>query len=189
MTYPTLANLRTWVNVATGDDSPLQWAVDAAIAYVEKSTGRLFVAATETRSYVPGKNFVSHDHFTLHLMNDLVSVTTLTNGDGVEISSSDYTLYSNSGSAPYHQIVLHPWSSVRFGFVSQNITVAGDWGYSADCPDDVFEAILVLAQHDYLARQTGQGGPVAVGARRSGLVIPADKIPALVETVIARYTR
>jgi hypothetical protein len=67
------------------DDGYIERLITRAGAFIDDQTGRQFVAATETRYYDPTDEEVVDGRF-LYLDKDLVSVTTLTNGDGDELT-------------------------------------------------------------------------------------------------------
>lgn len=196
MAYPTLAQFKVERGVSdTTEDTSLTQKLNAAIAFVERECGRVFVAASRTVTFNCRRPFVSPDKLTLNLFQDLVSVTTLTNGDGVVISSTYYELlpYSKglTTALPFHQIRLLDWSGYRFAASTTGggIAVAGSWGYSAACPADVFQAIMDLAGYLYRQRSSGQSGPVQVVNRGTALATEAGKLPESVLAVIQSYRR
>lgn len=198
MSYPTLSNLKTYRGVSGGDttdDATLQWNLDAAKAFIERECNRVFVAATRTVLFAGRRPFVSADKLTLNVFQDLVSVTTLTNGDGVVITSGYYQLLPVSRglttAKPFCAIQLLDWSGYRFvpSTTGIGISVAGSWGYSAACPPDVFQAILDLASYYYKQRSSGQSGPVAVVNRGNAMASEAGEIPDSVLRVIEAYAR
>lgn len=96
-------------------------------------------SASATRYY--GLNDLSGK--TLFLDTPLLSVTTLTNGNGTVIDSANYWLEPRN-TAPKWQITLksaYAWTIATDEWVS----VAGVWGYSATAPEPVREAAAMLA--------------------------------------------
>lgn len=97
-----------------------------ARAQIDRITRRHFWPEVATRTY----DF--KDDYELTLDDDLISLTTLTNGDSSEISSSDYYLYPNSG-PPYAWIELDEGAATIFDYSTtrqQCISVAGVWGWN-----------------------------------------------------------
>ena len=189
MAYPTLSQLKAYLGVSDAtDDTPLTQHLNAAIARMERETGRLFVAASSTVTYRGRRPFVSRDRRTLNLMRDLVSLTTLTNGDAIVITSTYYELVPFA--APYHQVRLiqnAPYVFAESG--NTGIAVQGNWGYSTSCPNDVFLAIMELADYAYKLRSTGGTGQVQVTNRGNSLVAADEDIPKSVKAVMQAYRR
>ncbi len=184
MTYPTTANLKTFLKITSAsDDAVLDYALDAAIEFVERQTGRVFVVVADKIELFPvqAPHVLPSNNLKLLFLRDLAAApTTVTNGDGVAVTSSEYLLLSPYHVAPYFGIELYRNTSGVYwqhGGDYTNISIDAKWGYSEDCPDVIFQVILQIAQHDYQARSTGQGGAVAAASRRGGLVIPPSGLP------------
>lgn len=190
MAYPTVSNVKTHLTITgSGDDATLTNILAAVVDWVEQWTGHSFVAASaQTIKVVPDyPNLLGRR--VLLIGHDLRSVTSITNGDGESISSSDYTLLPLDG-PPYHKIELHVDSGLRWwrGVESGYVTIVGDVGFSSDVPDDVKLAILELCGYFYRARSTGAGGAVRT-ATRQGLIIEADELPGRVLELLGPYRR
>lgn len=117
-------------NVA--DDDVLQLLIGAASSLVEQYTGRSFVPLWQTR------RFDAHgDHITTTTLNvdrDLLEVSVLTNGDGVEIAPADYLLVPYDD-YPKHAVSLRGTSIVTFTWEDDwraAISAQGVWGYHED---------------------------------------------------------
>jgi hypothetical protein len=124
-TIATLYQLRARLGLAaseTGDDARLWLALQGAAAQIERLTGRRFCPRLAT---------IQHD-FTganeLLLDDDLLDLTTLTNGDGTAITLSDvigapddkpWSLLRLTGSS------LFTWNLAK----TQAIGVTGTWGW------------------------------------------------------------
>jgi len=157
MAYPTLAQCKAFMGVAgAGDDIPIAQILAAVVEQVEQYCARVFVAGAATHTYPVSSPWVSRDLLTLYLFRDLVSVTTLTNGDGVVIAAANYDLRDDE---PYHKIVLREGLGYRWASdgLSTPITVLGSWGYSAACPADIFLAIMELVGTSYRGLSDGSG--------------------------------
>ncbi len=110
----------------TEDDDWILTFCEWARAEIDHRTKRHFYPRVATRKYdFPG----SLD--CLWLDEELISLTTLTNGDSTEITSTYYKLYPYSG-PPYWYIELDESQGVIFQYSTtrqQCISVAGVWGY------------------------------------------------------------
>jgi hypothetical protein len=124
-TLATLYQLRARLGLAaseTADDARLLAALTAATAQIERAAGRRFL---------PRKAILAQDYTSsaeLLLNEDLLELTSLTNGDGSGISLSDVLTIPASGPAA----LLHLTGSAAFTWKllkRQAITVTGTWGW------------------------------------------------------------
>lgn len=188
MAYITLAGFKSYVDELTGgvqssftvaEDAVLQSFIDQAQAEIERVTERRFEAATATRYY--REDAVDGD--TLHLDADLLSVTTLTNGDGTTITGTDFWLLPDNAT-PKTAIRLKSAASWAFG-TDGRIAVAGSWGFSATAPEDVKRCAYRLAWF-YWSKRSAAGETSVLG---DSVVQVAAEYPADVKAVLRRYRR
>jgi len=188
MAYIVLAELKDYLGIVTGeDDALLDLSIDRAVGYIEAQTNRVFEAATATKYY---SEFAldPYNSKMLHLDDDLLTITTLTNGDSssTTITSSDYTLLPRN-STPYHQILLKTNGSSYWQFDTDCwVSVAGTWGYSTTPPDDIKQAATVLAAYYYHQKDSQVFDTTAI-PEAGVITIPAG-IPATVTRIIGKYT-
>lgn len=153
--YTTLANIKTRLTIGStnaADDTFIGTLITRASAIVDSYTDNVFVKVTGTRKFdVPVRN-----PRRLLLDEWLLACTSVTNGNGVVIPATEYTLedYNNP---PYYAIVINRVSSYFFqptnGFnEARAITVSGDWGFFSTCPYDVAEACEKLVVQLYRGR-------------------------------------
>ena len=170
------------------DDALLESLITRAEAAIDGATGRQFTATTATRYYDPTDPLVVDGPF-LYLDKDLISVTTLTNGDAdVLTAATEYILQPVNDSPPYHTIKLIESGGITWTYDDDPeiaISLLGSWGYAATVPADVVHACELLAAHDYRARQAGPDAERTVIA--NGVVIAASQVPKMVESLIAPY--
>lgn len=129
--YATLTELLAFMpNSANTDTSMAHNALMAASRAIDRQTGTYFYPRVKTNLYdTPTKD-------KLNLFDDLLELTTLTNGDGDEITSSYYKLYPYN-LYPKFMIKLNPLGNVWFETSSTwdemaAIQVLGFWGYHDD---------------------------------------------------------
>jgi hypothetical protein len=124
-TLATLYQLRARLGLAaneTADDARLMNALTAATAQIERATGRRFL---------PRKAILAQDYTSsveLLLDDDLLELTSVTNGDGSAISLGDVLTIPSDGPAG----LLHLTGSAAFTWKllkRQAITVTGTWGW------------------------------------------------------------
>lgn len=186
--YASVAELKTYLNELTGgvqssfsgaEDALLQTFLDDATAEIDKLTNRSFQSATATRYYWPE----DVDGATLYLDNDLLTVTTLTNGDSTTISSGNYFLLPDNAT-PKSKIRLKAAAAWAFD-TDGRISIAGTWGFSATPPADIQRATKRLAWFYWMKRTAA--GEVAVAGDNVAIVPP--EYPADIESVVRRYRR
>ena len=189
-TYLSLANARIYLGLAVGDatsdDVLIQDLLNAAAEFLEGQTAQTFVPVTGTRYYDPTVDVTGH---TLHLDTFLITVTTLTNGDGVEIPSSAYILLEPNQAAK-RAIKLKEVSGVTYGWTYSTdhenaISVVGTWGLFATVPADVVQYMRRMVGLLYAERNSARFESTAYidGGR---LVLPQG-VPAFAREVIRTY--
>lgn len=168
------------------DDTVVDALITAASRYIDTRTGRTFYSRTETHYFdVP-------EGRTLWLDDDLISVTTLTNGDGTVLTTTDYMLQPYND-APYYAIKLKDISDVVWEVDSNSsaervITLAGSWGFSATAPADISLACKLIAVSTYRNR-FGENMTGAATITGAGVVVTPQDVPSLAAEIIRRYTR
>lgn len=163
MAYVTRAEYRSYTSALNGgstatydtaDDALHDDVLDQATGYIEAQTGRRYSAVTATR-YFDARSVASGDVQLLLLDDDLLTVTTLTNGDGTTISASDFWTEPYNASF-YYGVRLKSTKSWAFS-ADGRVSITGTWGRMATPSDDVKRVTMRLA---YLFQQqrtaTGQ---------------------------------
>jgi hypothetical protein len=155
-------------------DTMIEQMVMAASRWIDEYTGLTFYSSSTTRYYIVG---IDTEGPVLYLDMPLLTVTTLTNGDSVEIGSGDYTLLpKNEGH--YWKIRLDTDSGKTWQYTTDQyadtISVAGTWGYASTAPVNIKEACLLLVNRLYARRNAVFG---VQGTTELGVVsmrIPQD---------------
>jgi len=190
MSYIDIEDLRLYLDItATTDNGLLESAMEDAQSYIESQTNRRFRAVTDTRYY--GNDALDpHDSTILHLDTDLISITTLTNGDASStvIAAASYVLLPRNGAPPYHQIQLLTNVSDYWQFDTDYwVSVLGVWGYSTVPPPDIVRACTALAAYFYRQKDAQMFDTTAV--LESGALVVPQGIPATVDRILERYKR
>jgi hypothetical protein len=188
MAYVTTAELRAYLGISgSGDDTLLDALIAAAQSMVDAYTGRTFEAAGDTTHYMHAVDDV--DGVALFVDGDLCAITTVTNGDAVEVASDEYTTMPRNRT-PYYSIVLLPSSQKSWTYSTDPegaISVLGRWAYSTTAPADVAHACKRLA--GYLYRQKDNANDIdralVVG---NATVLPSD-LPRDVKQILSPYVR
>lgn len=187
--YTTTAEVKTYLHISgTGDDSLIGDLVTRASRMIDAYCGRWFYARTETRKY----DAVGH-HITGRLLlldADLLTITTLKNGDGSTINAADIILRPVN-MEPYFGISLRQSSGLSWTYDDDSqacIEVAGTWGYSATTPQVIAHAVVRLAAWLYRQRDSGMdSGQVEVTER--GVSVAPARLPRDVAELLAPYVR
>ena len=147
--YATLAELKARLDIPSGTtswDAVLEACITGASRFIDNETNRVFYATTTTRYYT------ADDYWTLFILDDLLSVTTLktvsSEGGGVRTygytwSATDYDLEPYDG-PPYSRIAMNPTGLYSFPLTRRGVEVTGSFGYNAtgSHPQPINEACL-----------------------------------------------
>lgn len=190
MAYATLADLKTELGVTeTTDDNQLRDKINDAEAYINGETNRAFEAATATRYYGSDARD-AYDSSILHIDEDLLSITALSNGDASStlIVAASYWLLNRNDGPPYHGIQLTDASGVTWEWDTDGwVTLAGTWGYATDVMDDIRRATIRLAAY-YYRNKDSQVFDVTAMPEQGVIAIPKG-VPVDVIQIIKRYKR
>jgi hypothetical protein len=189
MAYVTTASIKQWLEITTStDDTVIAEAILDAQAFIEEQTGRVFEASADTTRYFDP--VCDANGRTLNLDYDLLSITTLTNGDTEVIPSTAYTLQP-ANSQPYRQIVLKASQGYTWQYVTDHenaISVLGRWAYSLTVPQAIERIARELACYFYRKR-----GPTADADRPimtgDGGVLMPNEIPSNARRSLRAYAR
>ncbi len=191
--YTTLAKVKALAlpsrAVNAADDTLLEDLVTQASRIIDTHTRRTFYARSETRYYShPDGN----DPRLLLLDDDLLTVVSLTNGDGTAINAADYFLLPRNDT-PKYAIRLRESSDVVWEADSDSsgeyvIAVEGTWGYSASAPADIESACQEIVRAMY-NRRFGTNETEASAVTASGMVITPQGLPKSAWQIIEKYRR
>jgi hypothetical protein len=136
--YVTLAEIKAQLTAPgqtfstdAPDDSVIENILNTASRIVDEQTGRRFYPKIETRYFdIPELSR------TLQLEGDLLEVITLTNGDTVVLTTTDYALYPKNFSPSFairlKESSSYYWAQDGNGNTEDVISVLGLWGYHND---------------------------------------------------------
>jgi hypothetical protein len=149
---------------ASTDDTLLSLCIDRAQSTIESYTNRLFeVSADTTRKYTPiidrigsGMGFQGSliDDYTIDLDFDLISITSITNGDGSAVPTSAVVTMPLNFTPGYavriKQASGYFWTYT--GSPEASVSITGRFGYSLTPPANIVQATLRLASQMYRQR-------------------------------------
>lgn len=187
MAYTTKADVKSYIGVSsavTSDDTLLTSTINRAAQVIDVYTGRHFEAQTATKYFdidcVEGQDLILYGE-------DLLAITTLTNGDAVVLTSADYKLLPRN-STPKYVIRLDSDKAWNFTDADSEISVAGTWGWASTTPADIQHACIRLAA--FLYRQKDNSNdvdrPLVTG---DGVTIMPSQIPHDVQMLLNPYRR
>jgi hypothetical protein len=188
--YTTLAAVRSQLGLGdsdTGDDTLISTYVSQASQAIDTHTDRSFIGTNGTLTYDCQEPIVIGR--TLYFDRDVLGVYSVTNGDSVTVSSSEYRLLP-ANSTPKYAMEILPSSSKQWTYTTDwqdAITVAGTLGYCSEAnrPADITLAATKLAAWLYQNRDnTGESTRYADGSTS----IPAEA-PAIVLRLLSKYVR
>lgn len=165
MAYATTAQLKTYMGItSSSDDALLGDCIARAQAIVDDYTSRVFESpADTTRVYTPIVNRASsgfgiagdlEDDYTMGLSYDIISVTTITNGDGSNVPLSAIVILPLNFTPGYairiKQSSGYYWTYT--GTPEGSVSITGRWGYSLTAPKNIEQATIRLASQLYRQR-------------------------------------
>lgn len=196
--YPVLGDVKAYLRpnssqaLGSGDDTLLTNLITAAIAFIEgpEGAGRSFeVTADSTRRFDALRD-VDTGLRRLYLDEDLCQITSITNGDGVLVTSGQYVTNPRNR-PPYYGIQLKLDSDVVWTYddsPEDAIVIVGRWGYSTAAPPDIAQACVELVTWEY--RRKGASGDVDRQViTASGSVIVPSSVPTSIMAVLKGYRR
>ncbi len=186
--YTTLANIRALRSLDTADtasDALIERAIEQASRMIDNVTGRTFYTRTETHYYGPE----SIEGRTLTLSDDdLLTVTSLTDGDGGVIASADYRLKPLNRS-PKWQIDLKADSAADWNCSEDDpVTVEGTWGFATSAPMDI-QSICEDLVLKFLNARYGSAPQGDVQVTGAGVILSPKMLSADNMRVLSSYTR
>lgn len=195
MAYVLLKEVRAYIGdidaADMDDDSLLTDMIASAKVVIDGIAGWTFEAVTETRYF--DALGIHIEGRTLHLdgNNPLLTITTVTNGDSVVVSSSEYTTKPKN-QTPYNALRLLPSSNKRWTYSGSDyedaISIVGTWGYSAAAPENIKTATLRLVSYLYKQRNTSLD-IARPKVSPTGVVKMPGKLPSDIETLIGDMKR
>jgi hypothetical protein len=192
--YCTLSEYKVFVvsrgQTATtdaNDDAVIEDIIEGASRLIDTHTGVTFYGRSGTHYYnTPSGNTLQIDD------DDLLSITTLTNGDGSVISASNYKLLPLNKS-PKYEIYLEPGSNLSWKTDSSGdsvgvISINGTWGFSATAPHDVRQACLIIALSEYM-RRFGENVTATATVTGAGVVLTPQGMPRNAADLLQSYKK
>lgn len=188
--YASITEFKNYARITstdTTDDGVIGDILESASKLIDTETRRTFYARNETHKYdVPeGDTLYIED-------DDLLAITTLTNGDDTTLASTEYMLLPANSNPKYGVKIkgssAYAWQGESDGDSEQVIEITGAWGYSYSAPADIHEACLEIATAFY-HRRFGESMAAESTLTAGGVMISPRDIPASARTILMNYAR
>jgi hypothetical protein len=174
------------LNRIANDNTFIDSVLTDASRMIDGETGRQFYISTGTHyyNYTPDRE--------IFFDNDVVSVISVTNGDGTIVPSTEYNLFPLNGS-PKYSISLKFYSTYFWledddGNWEGVISIVLTQGYTATVPADIELACLIIAVALY--RQRNGKSPIEGGfVTPQGTILLPGGIPKTAAQILARYKK
>ena len=197
MAYITASDLKNYMKInGNSDDTQLGLFADRAQHVIEEYTHRVFewagagtVKKFTPLSYLDGGDLL--DVMTLSMgLSEFYELTSITNGNGTAISTSDVVLLPGN-ITPKYAIRIKSSANVTWTYsttIEESVSVTAKWAYSATAPADIVQAALRIGAYLYRQRDgTPDSDRPIVSA--DGVVLSAPKIPSDVKELLRPYVR
>lgn len=187
--YLEVEELKQYLNLNnTSQDEIIESMILASQDYVEHKTHRIFASeADDTRYFNPLTDAYGGSRV-LRINEDLISITSITNGDGEVVSSSDYSLIQIKN----HIIEVSLKRSTGLFWTYDEdpenaITIVGRWAYSLTPPNDIVQATKRLASYLFWQKDNANDldRPFILGQ----ITAMPPAMPRDVERILGRYIR
>jgi len=198
MTYTTRVAVKSELKItATTDDTLIDGYVTLVQriieAYPPLGTGRVFEVSTDTTRYLDAPpdsldNRLDGPNYVLLLPDDLCSITTVVNGDGTTLTTSDYLTEPRSHT-PYHALRLKSGTGTIWTFTDSPegaIAITGKWGFSTSAPADIQRAATRLCVWMYRSRDNA--GFDQDIQTEDGMILGA-RMPRDIRAILDTYVR
>jgi len=183
MAYTNVVGVRQYLDVASsGDDALIGDLIDRAQAAIDEYCFRTFEATADSTRYFDYSN-ERIDGATLWLYDEVCSITTVTNGDGTEVTAGQYTTIPRN-ETPYYKIRILSNSGVSWTYTDEwmdAISITGRWAFSTTAPKDIVQACDRLAAFYYKQRDQPMMDVTAIEA---GVVLAPVGLPVDVRQIL-----
>jgi hypothetical protein len=188
MAYCSVADVKSYLGISEAtDDARIDTYIKAAQAGIDSYCNRTFEASADTTRYFDAIGTHIRGGW-LYLDKDLCAITTVTNGDSVEVTSSEYTTKPRN-ETPYYAIRLLSQSGKTWTYSSEwmdAISIIGRWSYSTTAPNDIKQACIRFASYIYRQKDAQM---FDVTVFEGGVVTTPLGMPPDVRTAISPYRR
>ena len=186
--YTTNTAVKTLLGItAATDDALITTLIARAQAWIESLCDQIFEAAADsTRKFDAIRDV---DGAVLYLDYPLAAITSITNGDGVVVASTEYVTEPRNRT-PYHRIRLLSSKNKYWTYTTDPedaIVIVGKWAFATAAPYDIVQATERLAAYMYRQKDS-QVFDVTADAETGAVTIPKG-MPPDVKQILMPYRR
>jgi hypothetical protein len=188
--YCTVSDVNAYLGISTsGDHTLIADMIRHAQTAIESYTQRIFEAQSDTTRTFDADRDVCNE--VLYFDHDIISITTVTNGDGATVASTKYVTEPRNYT-PYYAIRLKVSSGLIWEYDSSDdpedaISVAGRWAFSTTPPHDIVQSCIRLSSYFY--RQKDAQVFDVTATPELGVITVPKGIPADVKIMLDPYRR
>lgn len=197
MSYLTLAEAKLWISSSQPtDDALLTGLITAVQDLIEgpKGINRSYEAAADTTHSFDAVRDV--EGRALYLDADLCQITSITNGDGQLITSSQYVTETAGGDrnkTPWRVIRLRATATVQWLASATTgpenaIAIAGRWAYSIAPPARIKQLATEIVAYEYRRRASSGDADRPLLTGDGVTIMPADLPRLLMAQLMAERT-
>jgi hypothetical protein len=185
MAYTDFTALKVYLKIpvaTSADDALLTALIARAQAAIDNFCRQTFEAAADSTRYFDPTRDVNGR--TLYLDAPLAAITTVTNGNSVVVTSSQY-IAEPRNTTPWNSLVLKTNAGIAWtytGTPENAISILGRWAYSTSAPADIVQATTRLAAYLFRQRDNAVDLDRAVIAGNA-TILPAQ-LPRDIETFL-----
>lgn len=191
--YATLAEVRAYGSFKSedlGNDDLLEDLITRISRLMDKLTGRTFAPDADATFYLSIDAVEGRDLFLGELDYPLLSISSLKNGDGTTIASTEYLLLPR-GAPRFHTIRLKEMSDVDWEDSANGdgfIEITGKWGWSTTVPEEIRLATIEAVAFIFKQRKTIEESERAQVSGDGVLLMPA-MLPKRSWTLLEHYKK
>lgn len=158
----TLNEVKTYKGLEDADDDALLTVlIEATQDWFNRECKRTVFAETDTTRYIDaiGEHLDGLDMYVSQI-GDLCAITSITNGDGVAVSTNEYTTYPKVLTVEepvFNRIRLLPSSNKYWTYTTDYenaISITGKWGLFATAPASLKQMLKRLTLYAYKVKDT-----------------------------------
>ena len=189
MAYVSSSEVKNYLKITSStEDTLLAFLITAAQNYIEAQTETTFEVSADTTRYFDAIDDV--DGRKLYLDAWLATTpTSITNGDGATISTSD-VIYHPRRQTPYYAIEIKSSVDTDWKYEDEShnaIVVVGKFGYSLTASNEI--KLLTLRLIHWLFRQRDNANDIDRTILVGDTVLTPAKLPNDINAMINRYKR
>ena len=193
MAYCTMTDCKTYLGITTANDDALVASfIVRAQAWIDRHCHRTFEATADTERTFDAMYDVIGD--ALVLDRDLASITSITNGDGTVLTTTQYVTEPRNAvvdGLPIQEIRIRSDADITWTYDDYHedaITIDGKWAYSETVPYDVEQACVRLVAWLYRQRENRTGDDDRTIVAGNATILPTT-LPNDVRAYLKPYRR